>query len=98
MALATGSLPLVAMVPGKKYAVTFMGTDKRSLTVVAQHSGMAATHWSMISKSGTMTIDQSSVSNIALSAATLTDPADTTLTGTSTEAHGGTGQGQSGAT
>lgn len=95
MALATGSLPLVAMVPGKRYAVTFMGTDKRSLTVVAQHSGMTTTHWAMASKSGMMTIDQTAVSNIALSTAALSDPMDTALTaGTGT----GTGTGQSGPT
>jgi hypothetical protein len=95
VALVKGSLPLVAMVPGKTYAVTFMGTDKRSLAVVAQHSGMGGSHMSMVSKSGMMTIDQATVSNIALSTAALTDPTDTTLTaGTGT----GTGQGQSGAT
>lgn len=95
MTLAIGSLPLTAMIPGRKYAVTFMGTDKRSLAVVAQHSDMGGTHMSMVSKSGMMTIDQATVSNVALSTAALTDPTDTTLTaGTGT----GTGTGQSGPT
>lgn len=95
MVLIKGSLPLAAMVLGKTYAVTYMGTDNRSLSVVAQHSLMGATHMSMVSKSGMMTIDQATVSNVALSTAALTDPMDTTLmVSTAT----GTGQGQSGPT
>lgn len=94
MALVKGSLPLAAMVSGKTYAVTFMGTDKRSLDVVAKYSLMGTTHMSLASKSGMMTIDQSQVSNIALSTAAITDPTDSAIAAAGT----GTGTGQSGAT
>lgn len=95
MALVKGSLPLAAMVPGKTYAVTFMGTDKRSLDVVAKHSLMGTTHMSLASQSGMMTIDQSQVSNIVLSTAAITDPTDSAIIAA---AGIGTGTGQSGAT
>jgi hypothetical protein len=83
------------MVPGKTYAVTYMGTDTRLLSVVAQHSLMGATHMSLVSKSGMMTIDQTSVSNIGLSTSALGDPTDAAIIAA---AGTGTGSGQSGAT
>jgi hypothetical protein len=75
MALVKGSLPLAAMVAGRTYQVTFMGTDARSLNVVAKHSGTGATQVALAYKSGAMAIDVAAITNIALSTSALTDPA-----------------------
>lgn len=75
MALAKGSLPLAALVAGRTYQITYTGTDARSLNVVAKHSITGATQITLTYKSGTMTIDQAAIANIALSSLALTDPA-----------------------
>jgi hypothetical protein len=75
MALVGGSIQFSALVVGTTYKVTFTGTDKRTLNVVAKHSALPTGRLSLTSKSGMMTIDQSAVTNIAASVAAITDPA-----------------------
>lgn len=61
MPVSKDSLPLSAMVVGTMYQVTYTSSEKRSLAVVAKHTGMGASQLSLLAAGAAITIDQSAV-------------------------------------
>lgn len=57
------AVPIISMVPGTMYVVTYLGSDGRVLTVTSQHvATVGLTQLRLLSKGGTMTVDQPGVS------------------------------------
>ncbi len=69
------AIPITSMVPGTMYQVTYLGSDARVLSVMAQHvATVGLTQLTLLSKSGTMTVDQPGVSLVVLGSPPPGDP------------------------
>lgn len=55
------------MVVGTMYQVTYTSSEKRSLVVVAKHTGMATSQLSLLAAGAAITIDQSAVTHVTAS-------------------------------